>query len=588
MKIASKNQLHLLKVALGEAPADVLIKNVQLVNVISGEIYDANVYICDRIIAHIDTEHVSNYQAANQIIDANHAYLIPGFIDAHIHIESSMMTPIQFTRCALPHGTTTIVSDPHEIANVFGIEGVRYMVESSEDVPMRHYINIPSCVPALPGLETSGAAFYREQIRELTKLPRIMGLGEVMNFTGAAYGEDRMQDILNEAQDAGLYLQGHAPFVSGRLLSAYICAGPITCHESRSSGEAQEKLRNGMWVDARESSISKNVKDVWNGVKHMRYTDQLCLCSDDREADEILRHGHMNDIVRSAMQAGMDPIQAIRCATLHPAREIHVENLGAIAPGYVADLQLVNDLQELKPTHVFYEGKLVAKDGELCTPIQECSFPIEMRNSIQLPAMTMQDFIIKAPIKEGMIDVHVMEYIQLTSSITKLSKIALPVVNGELQLLEDMSYVAVINRYGKGNMAFGIVKGFGIEKGTLASTVSHDSHNVTIVYDQAAHAMQAMTAIEQAHGGMCAVDHGEVLYTLALPVGGLLSLKSAQDLSVDAQMMKQAIHTLGLRELKNPLLRIATLALPVIPAVKMSDLGMIDVNNKKFIPMFCE
>ena len=392
MKIQPSNKRALLKAALGTIESDMVITNVQLVNVITGEIYPADVFVYDGMIAHVEyKEPGKELSKAKQVVDGEGRYLIPGFIDAHEHIESSMMTPRNFAKGVIPNGTTTVITDPHEIANVCGLEGVRYMHESSEGLPMRQLIDIPSCVPAVPGLENAGAEFLVKEIEELSSLERVIGLAEVMDFLAVINGEDRMMDIIDFMDKKGLYLQGHAPYVSGRMLSAYLCGGPNTCHETRDSDEALEKIRNGMFVDARDSSITKNVKEVYEGVKGIKFFDHLCFCTDDREADDILHVGHLNDVVRAAISYGMDPVTAIKSATYNTAREIHIENLGAIAPGYVADMLLVDSLEELKPAKVFFGGQLVAENGQLVAEIEDRSYPLEQKNTMFVKSASLTD-----------------------------------------------------------------------------------------------------------------------------------------------------------------------------------------------------
>lgn len=591
MKIEPKNKKALLKAALGEIESDLLIKNVQLVNVITGEIYPANVFVYDGMIAHVEYRDLSlDTDRAKEVIDAQGKYLIPGFIDAHEHIESSMMTPRNFARCVIPHGTTTVVTDPHEIANVCGMEGVRYMHEASEGLPMRQLIDIPSCVPSVPGLEHAGAVFTAKEVEELSHLDRAIGLAEVMDFLAVIHGEDRMMDILDVMDRQGRYLQGHAPYLSGRMLSAYLCGGPSTCHETRDSSEALEKLRSGMYVDARDSSITKNVKAIWDGVKDVKFFDRLCFCTDDREADDILHNGHMNDVTRAAISYGMDPVAAIKSTTYNTAQEIHIENLGAIAPGYAADMLLVEDLRELKPSHVFFGGKLVAKEGKLLESIEEKSYPLEQENTMFVKALSADDFRIKAPVENGTVQVNCMVYKDLLLSSTLLETVELPVKDGLVLLNDpDLKYVAVVNRHqGHDTIGLGIVKGFGTNCGALASTVSHDCHNLTVVYDTPKNALAAAQALVSCGGGMSAVKDQKLLHVLELPLAGLMSLKPAGELAEDSRKMKQANYELGLTGMENPLLRIVTLALPVIPNVKMSDLGMIDVNRKEIIPTFAE
>ncbi|MCI9092463.1 MAG: adenine deaminase [Coprobacillus sp.] len=587
MKIRCKDKKVLLKAALGEINSDLAITNAKIVNMFNGNIDHGTVYVKDGFIAHIELNDEETIKA-DEVVDAKGMYLIPGLIDSHEHIESSMMVPRNFAKAVIPWGTTTVITDPHEIGNVWGVEGVKYMHDDADDLPMRQCIDIPSCVPAVPGLENAGADFLAKEIEELTKLPRVLGLAEVMDFLAVIHGEDRMMDILDVAEKKGLYLQGHAPFLSGRMLSAYLCGGPNTCHESRDTNEAYEKYRNGMFLDMRDSSMCKNIPAVWDAVKDSRYLDHLCLCTDDRESEDILVHGHMNDVVRIAIQNGMNPIDAIRSATYNTAREVGLKNLGAIAPGYAADMILLNDLEEMTPSVVFYGGQKVAENGKLCVEIKDHSFELERRNSVSIKPLTVDDFTIKAPIENGKVKANIMEFEDPINSLSDVASVELDVVDGKIVLNDpDLKFVAVVNRYqNNDNIAVHVVRGFGTTHGALASTVSHDSHNLTIVYDYAENALMAANELKRVGGGMCAVEDGKIIHTLELPVAGLLSLKPAEELAKDANLMKQANRQLGLTQLENPLLRIVTLALPVVPNAKMSDLGLVDVNNKKLIPLF--
>ncbi|MGL5693763.1 MAG: amidohydrolase family protein, partial [Peptostreptococcaceae bacterium] len=379
MKIIPKDKNGLIEAAIGRKKCDLVIENCKIVNVFSGEIYDGDIGIYGGFIAHIrcnpDEDTINEERIdGKKYYDANGKYIIPGLIDAHIHIESTLMTPRNFAKVVIPHGTTTVVTDPHEIANVYGVEGVEYMHNSSEGLPMRQYVLAPSCVPAVLGLENSGASFDYTHIEKLFELDRVIGIGEVMDFLGVINNDTRMVDILEAAEKRGLFLQGHAPFLSGRDLSAYLCGGANSDHESRTAKEARDKIRNGMYVDARESSISKNVTDIVKGISDFRYTANLTLCTDDREADEILEHGHMNAVVRTAIKAGMNPIDAIRSATLNTARELGINNLGGIAPNFVADLVLVDSLENMNVNAVIYNGELVSENGQLLVEINNDEF----------------------------------------------------------------------------------------------------------------------------------------------------------------------------------------------------------------------
>ena len=589
MKIMTSNKSDLMKASFGVIQSDLVIKNIQLVNVITGEIYPANVYVYGGMISHIETKDLSHIDNVKEVFDGQGKYLVPGFIDAHIHIESSMMTPRNFAKAVLPWGTTTIVSDPHEIGNVCGKEGVYYMHEISEGLPMRQFIDIPSCVPAAIGLENAGAQFDFQEIKELSHLKRCIGLAEVMDYMGVINQDSRMMDILDVVEKKDLYIQGHAPCLSGRELSTYLCGGPSTCHETRNGKEALEKIRNGMYVDACDSSIAKSVKEIIEGLKdNISLYDFLCFCTDDREADDILNHGHINEVVRHGIECGLDPIIAIKCASLNVAREIHITNLGAIAPGYVADMLLVDDLYELVPSHVFFEGRLVAQGGKMVVDIEDKVHELENRNTMFVKELSILDFVINTPIMNGEIKVNVIDYPTLENPSTVLSQIDLPVENSVLKLNDsNLKYVAVINRHkNKDTICLGVTKGFGTLTGALASSVSHDSHNLVIVYDRPDNAILAANKLIECGGGMCAVNDGKVLYTLELPLAGLMSLKDAHELSKENQKMKEAINQLGLVDIHNPLLRIVTLSLPVVPFIKITDLGLVDVNKKEFIPLF--
>ncbi len=586
MKLQVKDKKAFLAAARGDMLSDLAITGGKIVNVFTGDILEGTVYVSQGFISHVDYH--EEEVKAKEIVDISGKYLVPGFIDSHVHIESSMLTPRNFAKAVLPWGTTTVITDPHEIGNVWGIEGVKYMHDSAEDLPMRQLIDVPSCVPSVPGQENAGADFLADVIAELTDLHRVVGLAEVMDYLAVIYGEQRMMDILDAAEKKGIYIQGHGPGLTGRMLSAYLCGGPSTCHETHHPKEAYEKLAQGMFLDTANSSIATNFDGIWEGVKNSRYLDHVCLCTDDRESDDILSAGHINEGIRIMIEKGMHPVDAIRAATYNSAQAAHLEHLGAIAPGYAADLVVLEDLKDIQPVMVFFEGKKAAENGQLIAEIQDKQFALEQQNSICIKELSVSDFEIKAPILQGKIKARIFEYENPESAFSELLETELDVVDGKIVLNDpELKFVAVVNRYcGHDQIALQVVKGFGLKEGALASTVSHDSHNLTIVFDTAENALLAANEIKRVHGGMSAVLHGKVLHTLELPVAGLLSLKPAEELAKDARAMKQANRELGMIEFENPLLRIVTLALPVIPNVKMSDLGLVDVNQKKLISMF--
>ncbi len=587
MKYFPKDKKALMMAALGRIPADLAIVNANLVNVFTGEIYKANVFVYDGFVAHVETEDFDTVNA-REVIDAEGMYLTPGFIDAHVHIESSMMIPRNFAKAVIPHGTTMVITDPHEIANVYGERAVEYMNAQTEGLPMKMYIDIPSCVPAVPGVENAGAVFMAEDIRRMLNLSNVIGLAEVMDFIGVYNADDRMMDILKVFEEDGRYIQGHAPGLIGRQLSSYRIGGPSTCHESRSRWEVKPKMRSGMYVDARSSSIAKNIPEILKGLEGVKFYDRLTFCTDDREVDEIIASGHMNDVLRDAIKCGFDPVTAIKSTTLNAAQAVKLENYGAVAPGYVADMLLIPSLDELKPAYVFTDGKLVAKDGVLLADIPDLFFEIESENSVNAPDFTVEDFKLKYE-KGDKVKVNMMEYLDFNGSTSVCSQIELPVVDGVVDISGDESlhYAIIVNRYGKGTYTKGVVRNFGKINAAWGSTVSHDSHNISIVYKNPEDALAVYECLKKTGGGQVLAENGKVIANVVLNVGGLMSNKPNEELAAEVQNMKTALKAAGL-DLPNPMLRIVTLALPVIPKVKFTDMGLVDVNKQDFIPIFVE
>ena len=587
MKYFPKDKKGLMMVALGKQPADLAITNAQLVNTFTGEVYKANVFVYDGFIAHVETEDFETVNA-KEIIDAEGKFLTPGLIDAHVHIESSMMIPRNFAKAVIPHGTTMVITDPHEIANVYGIRAVEYMNAQTEGLPMKMYIDIPSCVPAVPGLENAGAVFMADDIRKMLNLSNVIGLAEVMDFIGVFNADDRMMDIIKVFEEDGRYIQGHAPGLTGRQLSSYRIGGPTTCHETRGSFEVKPKMRSGMYVDARSSSIAKNIPEIMKGLEGVKFYDRLTFCTDDREVDEIIAGGHMNDVLRDAVKCGFDPVTAIKSATLNAAQAVHLENYGAIAPGYVADMLLMDSLEELNPSHVFTDGKIVAKDGILLADIPTLKFDLEEENSVNAPDFTVGDFVLKYD-KGDVAKLNIMEYLDFNGSSSVCTQIELPVVDGAVDISGDDSlhYAIIVNRYGKGTYTKGVVRNFGKIDAAWGTTVSHDSHNISIVYKKPEDAMAVYECLKRTGGGQALAENGKVIANVVLNVGGLMSNKPNDEFSLEVQNMKASLKAAGL-DLPNPMLRIVTLALPVIPAVKFSDMGLVDVNKQEFIPIFVE
>lgn len=592
MKLNMNEKKELIEAARGERILDLIIKNVKMLNVFTGEIYSADIGIYNGYIAHIETDSdkIKNKKKmkAEQIYKGRGKYLIPGLIDSHVHIESSMMTPRNFAKTVIPHGTTTVITDPHEIGNVMGIEGVEYMLKASEDLPMNQYILAPSCVPSAPEFEEGGAVFGTEEINKLLHKKRILGLAEVMDFPGVLAGSERMMKIIQETETFNGYIQGHAPGLRGRDLSAYLSAGPRSDHEIKLTEEAREKLRMGMTVNARESSISQDLKQLIPALEGMEFPPNFTLCTDDREAADLLEEGHMNYVVRRAIEEGLKPWQAVRAATLNIAKDMGLDNMGAIAPGYIADLVLVPSLEEIKPTAVFYRGKPVAENGEMISSIPDKTFKLEKKNTVNLKSFTRKDFIINSSSrKEGTIKARVIDYESENSIFTEFKNVDIPIKNGQLDLKDnDIKLAAVFNRYkDNDNKTLGLISNFGIEKGAIASTVSHDCHNLTLVASNSEDAAIAANALIESGGGLVCVHNGEILSQVELPVAGLISSLSADKLSSKIKTFKNNLRKIGMKG-KYPLLKIATLTLAVIPEAKITDKGLLSVSSQKLVSLF--
>lgn len=589
-KIITQNRRELLKAALGEIKSDLAVKNTRYLNLFTGEEYPATIFIHQGFVVHVESDDLAaGLENVKDVLDAQGAYILPGLIDAHMHIESSMLTPRNFAEAVIPHGTTTVITDPHEVGNVAGEEAVRYMHDAGLDLPMRQWINIPSSVPAVPGLEESGAVFDAEVVDRLAQLQNVIGLAEVMDYKGVEQGTDRTISMIEAAERNGLYIQGHVPNEFGRSLSAYAVGGPTTDHETRTSAEAKNKLRAGLYLDARESSMAKNINAIWAGIKDLPWRDRLAVCTDDREAADLLHEGHMNHVVRCLIQNGMPAIEAIRAGSLHVAEEVGVTNLGAIAPGYVADFLLVHDLAKLEPEQVYFEGKLVAEKGKMVTPIKPKNFAIEKRNTVNISPLDLEDFQLKAPNgqQNGKITVNVPTYTDYEDSITLLQKEEHSVKDGLIDISEDpdLAYVITVNRYGKPNKTVGLIRHFGGVEGAVGSTIAHDHHNLMIVYRYPEAAKRVYEALVRCGGGISCSGKDELLQTLELPVFGLMSNKNCFDTAKEGEAMTETLKGIGLNTM-NPLLRIVTLGLTVIPEYKYSDLGLVDVLEGKLIPVF--
>lgn len=508
--------------------------------------------------------------------------MIPGFIDTHIHVESTMMTPAHFAAAVLPWGTTTVVTDPHEIANVSGAAGVLAMAEDAASMPLRHFILAPSCVPANPELETGGAVLRPEEIRQLLQHPKVLGLGEVMDFGGVCENAPRMQAELNDALEQDAFLQGHAPRLDGPALAAYLCAGIESDHECRSGEECLNKLRLGMHVNLKSTSLSNHLAQALEGIREVPWKDNVSLCTDDVHAQTILAKGHLNRVVGEAIGHGLTPMDAVRFATYNAAREYGFRDLGAVAPGFLADFQLVRELDGGMPEHVFLDGILVASHGRCLVQLPETSgapFPASEVRMEQLREPGA--FRIPAGVESGSEQVFVLQYKENGGPFNGGRYETLPVADHRVDIAGDekLCLVCVCNRYGSGEKAVAPMRGSGLVRGAYAFTVSHDSHNLVIFYRNEEDALMAAERVREMKGGYAAVCGGKILAELALPVGGIMSQLPVEELAEQIARFEQA--SAELFAFSGNLLRFATCCLPVLPGYVLTDRGIVDGKNQK-------
>ncbi len=566
----------LIAVARGEEKADLVIKNANIINVFSGNIHTSNIAIYQNHIAGI-----GDYKGKKEI-DLKNKFIAPGFIDSHVHIESTMACVSQFAKGVVPKGTTSVVADPHEIANVLGEDGIQYMLDSAENQPMNVFYSLPSCVPAT-NMETSGANLDAGRLKKFIGNPKILALAEMMNYPGVIYND---QEVLNKIHLAHSYnkpVDGHSPGVSGKGLAAYLSAEIMSDHECTSFEEAREKLESGMFIMIREGTGAKNLEAIFPLINERTY-NRMMWCTDDRHPQDILDYGHIDYIIRKAVKMGLDPVMAIQMATINPARYFGIKRLGAIGPGYQADMVIFSDLNNIRTTRVYHKGRLVAENGGMTgngNEPEESSIPTKIMN---IPARNM-DFSIKA--KTGKINViGVIENQVVTSRIILDAKIENGLIVSDLS--RDILKIAVVERYtGKGGAGIGFVRGMGLKKGAIASTVAHDSHNLIITGVSDNDMKFALETIVSMGGGLVAVADGKVLASLALPIAGLMSDLSILKIRKKLDELVKASHDLG-STLNDPFMTLGFLALPVIPSLKITDKGIVDVEKFEKISLFAD
>ncbi len=552
----------------GQAVADLVLRGGLVLDVVTGDLIPGDVAVCGGVIVGIGADY-----EGREVVDVAGKTLVPGFIDTHLHIESSLVTPYEFDRCVLPHGVTTAICDPHEIANVAGLDGIRYFLEASARTLMDIRVQLSSCVPSTH-METTGARLEAADIAPLMDHPRVIGLAEFMNYPGVLHQDPGCMAKLEAFH--GRHIDGHAPLLSGRDLNGYIAAGIRTEHEATSAEEAREKLRKGLRVLIREGSVSKDLHALAE-VLTERTSAYMCFCTDDRNPLDIAEHGHLDYLIRTAIGLGCPPLAVYRAASLSAAEAFGLKDRGQIAPGKRADIVVLADLAACRPEMVFCGGVLA---NEAAFASREIVPPVA-RHSVKAPQVSPQDFRTGGNRTETPV-IGILPGKIITPHLT----FDIPPQDGDKRpdLTRDLVKIAVIERHGvNGNRATGFVQGFGLKRGAIASTVCHDHHNIAVVGADYADMALAANRLSQIEGGFVVVEGGKVLAELALPVAGLMSLEPFEVVRDDLIALRAAARSLGV-VLEEPFLQLAFLALPVIPHLKITDHGMVDVDRFEVMP----
>ena len=558
----------LIAVAAGREKADLILKNLNIVNVLSGIIEKGDIAISGGMIAG-----TGEYNDGINVIDCNGAYAMPGFIDSHVHIESTHLSPAEFVKAVLPCGTTSVIADPHEIANVCGMKGIQYIYDESKKLPLDVYLMFPSCVPATP-FETSGAILSSKDMEE--NLEGIfLGVGEFMNYPGVINADKEVLNKIKAAHKHGKIIDGHSAGVTGKDLNAYISAGIKTDHECISSEEMLEKINKGMYIQIREGSATKNLIDLSKGLNS--YNMRRCIfCTDDKTPHDLLTLGHINNNIRIALKCGISLVQAVAMATINAAECYNLKEKGAIAPGYIADIVLTNDIENMTISQVYKAGKLVAENGK---PLfgAEINTPESLLNTVNCPNITADMLQLKLQSEF----VKVIKLIE-RNVVTEKAIRKVTLKDGCFAGGKDIVKIAVIERHkSSGNIGIGLLEGYKIKGGAVALTVAHDSHNIIVAGDNDQDMATAANALKNCGGGIAVVNNGKA-EVLPLEIAGLLTQLSAAEFSVEYSRLCNIAYSMGVDKTIEPFMSLSFMSLSVIPHLKLTDKGLFDVDTFSF------
>ncbi len=578
-------------VAEGRAPADTVITGAKFINVCTHEIQDGvDVAIADgRVAMTGNCAHCIG--KSTQVIDAAGKYIAPAFTDAHIHVESSMLTACEYAKAVIPHGTCGIFMDPHEICNVLGLDGVRWMLDDAAKTPLKAMLTTPSCVPAVPGFEDTGAAIGPEEVKQTMDWKECVGLGEMMNFPGVLASDERTHAIIGETLKSGNIVTGHYSMPeTDRGLNAYIASGVRCCHESTRDIDALEKMRRGMYALIREGSAWHDLHEVCKAITQYKVDSRFaCLISDDTHPHTLMELGHVDHLVRRAIEEGVDPVTAIQMVTINPAQCFQLDHeLGSVAPGKCADIVLIDDLEKCRVTDVFIDGEYVAKNGAMTCDIQNYVYPAAARSSMHVSEKTPDDFEIRAQSDKKQ-KVHVMEIIPARVGTFDRVEELTP-EDGLLKAdpKRDILKVFVFERHNfTGKFGYGFVKGFNIKDGALAQTVAHDAHNLLVIGTNDDDMALAANTLIKSGGGMAAVRGGKILAHLPLPIAGLMSDKTLEETSVQVEQLEKAWKQMGCA-IPSPFMTMALIPLACLPELRLTDRGLVDCRTFSFTNLFVD
>jgi len=564
-----------IKAAKGDVPADLVLKNGKVINVFTLEAESLDVAVCDGMIVGL-----GNYDGINEV-DCSGKYIAPGFIDGHIHLESSMMKPAEFAKTVLPHGTTTVITDPHEIANVCGCEGIDYMIQATKGLPLDVYFALPSCVPSTP-LDESGACLDAEDLKAYYQNENVVGLAEVMNYIGVINGDPHVLRKIEDALKEDKVIDGHAPGLSGKDLCAYLTAGVQSDHECSNAKEGMERIRRGQWVMIREGTAAKNLEDLISLFEYP-YNQRTMLVTDDKHPGDLLNFGHIDYIIRKAISLGANPFAAIKMATFNAATYFDLKHRGAIAPNYLADLVILSDLESVQIERVYKKGQLIAREGKaLFFKENEVDLKLndKVSHSFDMAALTPESFCLNQKKNR---DIQKLRVISLQAGQIMTNELLedYHFETDGIDVEKDIIKLAVIERHlHTGHIGLGYIHGYGLKSGAIASSVAHDAHNLIVAGTNEADMALAANTVREMQGGWVIVCNEEVIDKLPLPIAGLMSDLDADTLEKKIAAMKIAAKKQGVSDLIDPFMTLAFVSLPVIPVLKLTTHGLVDVEKQ--------